>query len=151
MQTEHVAELVQRAQQLVPDVQQVAAQRCGHAPQVPLVILNAPLQRRQRVVRLHAQTGQIGARLLGPQQLLHEAVHLFRQRFVQVVGGLVHGVVVRAPVVQLYCVQHFGQRGHYAVGAVAYASFHASLITAFHASLITAFHASLITSLIHEL
>ena len=147
MQTEHVAELVQRAQQLVPDVQQVAAQRCGHAPQVPLVILNAPLQRRQRVVRLHAQTGQIGARLLGPQQLLHKAVHLFRQRFVQVVGGLVHGVVVRAPVVQLYCVQHFGQRGHYAVGAVAYASF----ITAFHTSLITAFHTSLITSLIHEL
>jgi hypothetical protein len=31
----------------------------------------------------------------------------------------VHGVVVRAPVVQLYCVQHFGQRGHYAVGTVA--------------------------------
>ena len=57
--------------------------------------------------------------MLGPQQLLHKAVHLLRQRFVQVVGGLVHGVVVRAPVVQLYCVQHFGQRGHHAVGAVA--------------------------------
>jgi hypothetical protein len=60
----------------------------------------------------------------------------------------VHGVVVRAPVVQLYCVQHFGQRGHYAVGAVAYAS----LITAFHTSLIATLNAtSLITSLIHEL
>jgi hypothetical protein len=63
----------------------------------------------------------------------------------------VHGVVVRAPVVQLYCVQHFGQRGHYAVGAVAYASFHASLITAFIASLITAFIASLITAFIASL
>jgi len=80
--------------------------------------------------------------VLGPQQLLHEAVHLLRQRLVQVVGGFVHGVVVRAPVVQLYCVQHFGQRGHYAVGAVAFMA--ASLIT----SLITSFHASLITSLI---
>jgi hypothetical protein len=50
---------------------------------------------------------------------------------VQVVGGLVHGVVVRAPVVQLDCVQHFGQRGHYAVGAVAFMA-----LTSFHASLI---------------
>ena len=151
MQTEHVAELVQRAQQLVPDVQQVAAQRCGHAPQVPLVILNTPLQRRQRVVRLHAQTGQIGARLLGPQQLLHEAVHMLGQRLVQVVGGLVLRVAVRAPVVQLYCVQHFCQRGHYAVGAVAFMAY-ASLITAFITSLIATLNAtSLITSLIHEL
>ena len=57
MQAQHVAELVQRAQQLVPDVQQVGAQRCGHAPQVPFVILHALLQRGQRVVRPHAQTG----------------------------------------------------------------------------------------------
>lgn len=160
MQAQHVAELVQRAQQLVPDVQQVAAQRCGHPPQVPLVILNAPLQRRQRVVRIHAQVRQIGARLLGPQQLLHEAVHLFRQRFVQVVGGLMHGVVVRAPVVQLDCVQHLGQRGHYAVGAVAFSAY-ATLITAFYASLntsliatsfyATSFYASFYASFIHEL
>lgn len=150
MQTEHVAELVQRAQQLVTDVQQVAAQRCGHAPQVPLVILNAPLQRRQRVVRLHAQIGQIGARLLGPQQLLHEAVHLFRQRLVQVVGGFVHGVVVRAPVVQLDCVQHLGQRGHYAVGAVAFSAY----ATSFYATSLnaTSFYAtSFYASFIHEL
>ena len=147
MQTEHVAELVQRAQQLVTDVQQVAAQRCGHAPQVPLVILNAPLQRRQRVVRLHAQIGQIGARLLGPQQLLHEAVHLFRQRLVQVVGGLMHGVVVRAPVVQLDCVQHLGQRGHYAVGAVAFSAYATFYATSFYASLNTSLITSLNTSL----
>jgi hypothetical protein len=50
----------------------------------------------------------------------------------------VHGVVVRAPVVQLDCVQHLGQCGHYAVGAVAYAS----LITAFN----TSFNTSLIAS-----
>jgi hypothetical protein len=56
----------------------------------------------------------------------------------------VHGVVVRAPVVQLDCMQHLGQRGHYAVGAVAFmaASLIASLITSFYA---TSFYASLIT------
>ena len=118
MQAEHVAELVERAQQLVPNVEQVGAQRCGHAPQVPLVVLNTPLQRRQRVVRVHAQVRQTGPRVLGPQQLLHEAVHLLRQRFVQVVGGLVHGVVVRAPVVQLDDMQHVRQRANNAVGAV---------------------------------
>jgi len=37
---------------------------------------------------------------------------------VQVVGCLVHGVVVRVPVMQLHCVQHFGHGGHYAVHAV---------------------------------
>ena len=57
VQAQHVAELVQRAQQLVPNVQQVGAQRCGHAPQVPLVVLYAPLQCGQRVVRVHVQTG----------------------------------------------------------------------------------------------
>ena len=76
MQAQHVAELVQRAQQLVPNVQQVGAQRCGHAPQVPLIILYATLQCGQRVVRVHAQVRERGARLLGSQQLLHEAVHL---------------------------------------------------------------------------
>ena len=118
MQAQHVAELVQRAQQLVPNVQQVGAQRCGHAPQVPLVVLNTPLQRRQRVVRVHAQVRQIEPRVLGPQQLLHEAVHLLGQRLVQVVSGLVHGVVVRAPVVQLDDVQHVDQGANNAVGAV---------------------------------
>jgi len=107
MQAQHVAELVQRAQQLVPNVQQVGAQRCGHAPQVPLVVLYAPLQCGQRVVRVHAQVRQTGPRLLGPQQLLHEAVHLLGQRLVQVVGGLVLQVAVRAPVVQLDGIQHF--------------------------------------------
>lgn len=107
MQAEHVAELVERAQQLVPNVEQIGAQRCGHAPQVPLVVLNTPLQCRQRVVRVHAQVRQIGPRVLGPEQLLHEAVHLLRQRLVQVVGGLVLRVAVRAPVVQLDGVQHF--------------------------------------------
>ena len=107
MQAEHVAELVERAQQLVPNVQQVGAQRCGHAPQVPLVVLNTPLQRRQRIVRVHAQVRQTGPRVLGPQQLLHEAVHLLGQRLVQVVGGLVLRVAVRAPVVQLDGIQHF--------------------------------------------
>ena len=118
MQAEHVAELVQRAQQLVPNVEQVGAQGCGHAPQVPLVVLNTPLQCRQRVVRVHAQVRQIGPRLLGPQQLLHEAVHLLGQRLVQVVGGLVLRVAVRAPVVQLDGVQHVRQRANNAVGAV---------------------------------
>ena len=118
MQAQHVAELVQRTQQLVPNVQQVGAQRCGHAPQVPLIILYATLQCGQRVVRVHAQVRERGARLLGPQQLLHKAVHLLRQRFVQVVGGLVHGVVVRAPVVQLDDMQHVRQRANNAVGAV---------------------------------
>jgi hypothetical protein len=37
---------------------------------------------------------------------------------VQVVSGLVHGVVVRAPVVQLDDVQHVGQGANNAVGAV---------------------------------
>jgi hypothetical protein len=136
MQTEHVAELVQRAQQLVTNVEQVGAQRCGHALQVPLVMLHAPLQCGQRVVRVHVQVRQRGAGVLGSQQLLHKAVHLLRQRFVQVVGGLVHRVVVRAPVMQLDNVQHFRQRGHYAVGAVGAAamkpcaSLNASLIDA---------------------
>ena len=56
--------------------------------------------------------------MLGPQQLLHEAVHLLGQRLVQVVSGLVHGVVVRAPVVQLDDVQHVDQGANNAVGAV---------------------------------
>jgi hypothetical protein len=53
----------------------------------------------------------------------------------------VHGVVVRAPVVQLYCVQHFGQRGHYAVGAVAFMA-----LTSFNTSFNTSLIASLIAS-----
>jgi hypothetical protein len=60
---------------------------------------------------------------------------------VQVVGCLVHGVVVRAPVMQLNDVQHFCHGGHYAVRAV----FRAALITA---SLTVA---SLIASLIVSL
>ena len=40
----------------------------------------------------------------------------------QVVGRLVHGVVVRAPVMQLDCVQHFRHGGHYAVRTVAAAA-----------------------------
>jgi len=50
VQAQHVAELIQRAQQLVANVQQVGAQRCGHALQVLLVVLYAPLQSGQRVV-----------------------------------------------------------------------------------------------------
>ena len=46
---QHVAELVQRTQQLVPDVQQVGAQRRGHALQILLVVLYAVLQCGQRV------------------------------------------------------------------------------------------------------
>ena len=118
MQTEHVAELVQRAQQLVPDVQQVGAQRGGHALQIPLVVLYAPLQFGQRVVRAQRHVREGGSGVLGPQQLLHEAVHLLGQRLVQVVGGFVHRIAVRAPVVQFNGVQHLGQRGHYAVRAV---------------------------------
>ena len=57
VQGQHVAELVQGPQQLVPNVQQVGAERCGHALQVPLVVLHAPLQFGQRVVRPHAQIG----------------------------------------------------------------------------------------------
>jgi hypothetical protein len=37
---------------------------------------------------------------------------------VQVVGGFVHRITVRAPVVQFNDVQHFGHRGNYAVRAV---------------------------------
>ena len=76
---QHVAELVQRTQQLVPDVQQVGAQRRGHALQILLVVLYAVLQCGQRVERLHAQLRQVGTRVFGTQQLLHEAVHLLGQ------------------------------------------------------------------------
>ena len=118
VQAQHVAELIQRAQQLVANVQQVGAQRCGHALQVLLVILYAKLQSGQRVVCVQWHVRQGGTRVLGTQQLLHKAVHLLRQRFVQVVGGFVLRIAVRAPMIQLYCVQHFRHCGHYAVWTV---------------------------------
>lgn len=73
------------------------------------------LVQRQHVQR-HVR--QICTRVLRAQQLLHEAVRLFRQRLVQLVGGFVLGVAVRAPVVQLHHVQHFRHRGHYGIHAV---------------------------------
>jgi len=115
---QHVAELVQRTQQLVPDVQQVGSQRCGHALQVLLVVLYLVLQCGQRVERPHAQLRQVGTRVFGTQQLLHKAVHLLGQRLVQVVGGFVHRIAVRAPVVQLYHDHHFRHRGHHVVDAI---------------------------------
>jgi len=115
---QHVAELVQRTQQLVPNVQQVGAQRCGHVLQILLVELYAVLQCGQRVERPHVQLREVGTRVFGTQQLLHEAVHLLGQRFVQVVGGFVHRIAVRAPVVQLYHDPHFRHRGHYVVDAI---------------------------------
>ena len=81
-------------------------------------MLHAPLQFGQRVVRAQRHVRQGGTAVLGPQQLLHKAVHLLGQRLVQVVGGFVHRIAVRAPVVQFNGVQHFRQRGHYAVRAV---------------------------------
>ena len=56
--------------------------------------------------------------MFGTQQLLHEAVHLLGQRLVQVVGGFVHRIAVRAPVVQLHHYTHFGHCGHYVVDAI---------------------------------
>jgi hypothetical protein len=118
VQRQQVAELVQRTQQFVPDVQQVGSQRCGHALQILLIILYAPLECGQCVVCVQRHVRQICTRVLRAQQLLHEAVRLFRQRLVQLVGGFVLGVAVRAPVVQLHHVQHFRHRGHYGIHAV---------------------------------
>jgi len=118
MQAQHVAELVQRTQQLVTDVQQIGTQRCGHALQILLVELHAPLQCGQRVIRPHALVYHVGTGVLGTQQLLHEAVHLLRYRLMQVVGGFVHRVAVRAPMVQLYHDSHLGQSAYHVVHAV---------------------------------
>ena len=118
MQRQQVAEMVQRSQQLVPDVQQVGAQRRGHALQILLVILYAPLECGQRVERPQRHVRQGGARALGAQHRFHKAVHLIVQRLVQLVGGFVLGVAVRVPVVQLCRVQHFRHGAHYAIRAV---------------------------------
>jgi len=118
MQRQQVAEMVQRSQQLVPDVQQVGAQRRGHALQILLVILYAPRECGQRVERPQRHVRQGGARALGAQHRFHEAVHLIVQRLVQLVGGFVLGVAARVPVVQLCRVQHFRHGAHHAVRAV---------------------------------
>jgi len=123
---QHVAELVQRTQQLVANVQQVGSQRRGHVLQILLVVLHAALQCGQLIVCSQRHVRQIGTRVLGTQHFFNEAVHLLGQRLVQVVRGLVHRIAVRAPVMQLNNVQHFCHGGHYAVRAV----FRASLTVA---------------------
>jgi hypothetical protein len=139
MQCQQVAEMVQRSQQLVPDVQQVGAHGRGHALQILLVILYAPLECWQRIERAHRHVRQAGARIFGTQHRFHKAVHLIVQRFVQLVGGFVFGVAACAPVVQLCRVQHFSHGAHYAVRAVFISiSLIGSLSLMMVASLITA-------------
>lgn len=125
---QHVAELVQRTQQLVTNVQQVGSHRRGHVLQILLVVLHAALQCGQLVVCSQRHVRQIGTRVLGTQHFFNEAVHLLGQRLVQVVRGLVHRIAVRAPVMQFNDVQHFCHGGHYAVRAVFGASLIASLM-----------------------
>jgi len=144
---QHVAELVQRTQQLVANVQQVGSQRRGHVLQILLVVLHAALQCGQLIVCSQRHVRQIGTRVLGTQHFFNEAVHLLGQRLVQVVRGLVHRIAVRAPVMQLNNVQHFCHGGHYAVRAVFRASLTVASLTVASLTVASLTVASLIASL----